>query len=219
MDELSDMTPEQALKIVSGHINKLRTGLAGRRRSLGALAQTASLKLGREITVDLVWKLERRDVSAFTDADVLDVGRVLGAFGDEEKKKAATKPGKEPSDKGGLAARILALRKRRGLTRKEVCDLSGGALNLSFLYNIELPGKKTRPSAEKLQALADVLGVTPRYLATGTDQVEKAESQALSEVILSLKEEYKAVLIAVVNVLKTASQPTEQIKEENTEQE
>jgi transcriptional regulator with XRE-family HTH domain len=61
---------------------------------------------------------------------------------------------------GHLGDKIKELRKQRGLT----LDKLAGAANLSKSYLWELENRESqRPSAEKLSAIADALGVSTEY--------------------------------------------------------
>lgn len=57
--------------------------------------------------------------------------------------------------------KIKSLRKQKGLTLEQLGDLTGSSK--SYIWALE---NKTppRPSADKIQKIADVLGVTPAFL-------------------------------------------------------
>ena len=59
-----------------------------------------------------------------------------------------------------LGEKLRELRKERGLTLEKLADLAG--LSKSYLWELE-NRESQRPSAEKLTALADALGVAATY--------------------------------------------------------
>ncbi|WP_024540136.1 helix-turn-helix domain-containing protein [Comamonas badia] len=59
-----------------------------------------------------------------------------------------------------LGEKLHELRKQRGLTLEKLAELAG--LSKSYLWELE-NRESQRPSAEKLTALADVLGVAAAY--------------------------------------------------------
>ena len=59
-----------------------------------------------------------------------------------------------------LGEKLRELRKQRGLTLDKLADLAG--LSKSYLWELE-NRESQRPSAEKLTALADALGVAAAY--------------------------------------------------------
>ncbi|MFW9087681.1 helix-turn-helix domain-containing protein [Pseudomonas sp. P2758] len=59
-----------------------------------------------------------------------------------------------------LGEKLRELRKQRGLTLEKLSDMAG--LSKSYLWELE-NRESQRPSAEKLTALADVLGVATQY--------------------------------------------------------
>ena len=59
-----------------------------------------------------------------------------------------------------LGEKLHELRKQRGLTLEKLAELAG--LSKSYLWELE-NRESQRPSAEKLTALADALGVAAAY--------------------------------------------------------
>src|ERR1700690_2349448 len=59
-----------------------------------------------------------------------------------------------------LGEKLRSLRKERGLTLEKLADLAG--LSKSYLWELE-NRESQRPSAEKLTALGDALGVSAAY--------------------------------------------------------
>lgn len=59
-----------------------------------------------------------------------------------------------------LGEKLRAQRKQHGLTLEKLADMAG--LSKSYLWELENRASQ-RPSAEKLSALADALGVTTAY--------------------------------------------------------
>lgn len=59
-----------------------------------------------------------------------------------------------------LGEKLRELRKQKNLTLDKLAELSG--MSKSYIWELE-NRESQRPSAEKLTALADVLGVTPTY--------------------------------------------------------
>ena len=75
-----------------------------------------------------------------------------------------------------LGEKLNDLRKARGLTLEKLAELSG--LSKSYIWELE-NRESQRPSAEKLTALADVLGVVPTYFIE--EDVRAPEERHLDE--------------------------------------
>lgn len=75
-----------------------------------------------------------------------------------------------------LGEKLYELRKQRGFTLDKLAELSG----LSKSYIWELENKESqRPSAEKLTALADILGVSASYFIE--EDIRQPEERHLDE--------------------------------------
>lgn len=75
-----------------------------------------------------------------------------------------------------LGEKLRALRKERGLTLDKLAELA----NVSKSYLWELENRESqRPSAEKLTAIADVLGVSAAYFLE--EDVRKPQERHLDE--------------------------------------
>lgn len=75
-----------------------------------------------------------------------------------------------------LGEKLRELRKQKELTLDKLAELSG--LSKSYIWELE-NRESQRPSAEKLTALADVLGVTPTYFIE--EDVRAPEERHLDE--------------------------------------
>ena len=75
-----------------------------------------------------------------------------------------------------LGEKLRELRKQRGLTLDKLADLAG--LSKSYLWELE-NRESQRPSAEKLTALADALGVAAAYFLE--EDVRAPEERNLDE--------------------------------------
>ena len=75
-----------------------------------------------------------------------------------------------------LGEKLNALRKQQGLTLDKLADAAG--MSKSYLWELENRDSQ-RPSAEKLTALADVLGVTVAYFIE--DDVREPEERHKDE--------------------------------------
>lgn len=75
-----------------------------------------------------------------------------------------------------LGEKLRALRKERGLTLEKLADLAG--LSKSYVWELE-NRESQRPSAEKLTALADALGVAVAYFIE--DDVRAPKERYLDE--------------------------------------
>lgn len=75
-----------------------------------------------------------------------------------------------------LGEKLHELRKQKKLTLDKLAELSG--LSKSYIWELE-NRESQRPSAEKLTALADVLGVAPTYFLE--EDVRAPEERHLDE--------------------------------------
>jgi transcriptional regulator with XRE-family HTH domain len=75
-----------------------------------------------------------------------------------------------------LGEKLRALRKERGLTLDKLAEMA--KLSKSYLWELE-NRESQRPSAEKLTAIADVLGVSATYFIE--DDVRKPQERHLDE--------------------------------------
>jgi transcriptional regulator with XRE-family HTH domain len=75
-----------------------------------------------------------------------------------------------------LGEKLRELRKQRGLTLEKLADISG--LSKSYVWELE-NRESQRPSAEKLTALADALGVAAAYFIE--EDVRAPEERHLDE--------------------------------------
>jgi transcriptional regulator with XRE-family HTH domain len=75
-----------------------------------------------------------------------------------------------------LGEKLNALRKKQGLTLEKLAE--AGGMSKSYLWELENKDSH-RPSAEKLTALADVLGVTVAYFIE--DDVREPEERHMDE--------------------------------------
>ncbi len=98
-----------------------------------------------------------------------------------------------------LGLKIRDLRRARGLTLDQLAQ----ATDSSKSYMWELENKDVaRPSGEKLNKIAAVLGVTPEYLAdaTRTEVTEDVEDVAFYRKYQSLDPEAKAKIKRILDV-------------------
>lgn len=75
-----------------------------------------------------------------------------------------------------LGEKLFALRKEQKLTLERLAELSG--LSKSYIWELE-NRESNRPSAEKLAALAGVLGIAPTYFLE--EDVREPEERHLDE--------------------------------------
>jgi len=90
-----------------------------------------------------------------------------------------------------LGEKLKELRKKAGLTLDELADKSDSSK--SYIWELE-NRPDSRPSAEKLQRVADILDTTLEYLLDNRDQVtrEDARDQAFYREYKGLDEPTKA---------------------------
>ncbi len=109
-------------------------------------------------------------------------------------------PGRELSE---FVRRVM---KAKGLTQKEVQRLSGGKITDGYVASISI-GRASNPSAEKLRALGDGLGVHPDvlfHLACGMPEPigEGQKISPASELLVFVETVQKAVVIPdVIEIL------------------
>lgn len=99
-----------------------------------------------------------------------------------------------------LGQKIKELRQRLGLTLEELAN----ATDSSKSYMWEIENKDVaRPSGEKLNRIAAVLGVTPEYLADAsrTELTEDDQDRAFYRKFQTLDTEMKAKLKRILDVL------------------
>ena len=103
-----------------------------------------------------------------------------------------------------LGEKLRELRKERGLTLEKLADLAG--LSKSYLWELE-NRESQRPSAEKLTALADALGVAAAYFLE--EDVRAPEERHLDEAFFrgyqKLEPEAKEQLRKILSTFKKIS--------------
>lgn len=100
-----------------------------------------------------------------------------------------------------LGIKINELRRQKGLTLEQLAQ----ATESSKSYMWEIENKEVaRPSAEKLERIADVLGVTAGFLidASQDHPTESDKDQAFFRKYKKLDEPVKEQLIRILDVLK-----------------
>ena len=104
-----------------------------------------------------------------------------------------------------LGEKLRELRKERGLTLEKLADLAG--VSKSYLWELE-NRESQRPSAEKLTALADALGVAATYVLE--EDVRAPEERHLDEAFFrgyqKLEPEAKEQLRKILSTFKKTSQ-------------
>ena len=100
-----------------------------------------------------------------------------------------------------LGEKLRDLRKQRGLTLEKLADMAG--LNKSYLWELE-NRESQRPSAEKLTALADALGVGTSFFLE--DDLREPEERHLDDAFFrgykNLEPEAKAQLRKILDTFK-----------------
>lgn len=100
-----------------------------------------------------------------------------------------------------LGDKLRDLRKQRGLTLEKLAEMAG--LSKSYLWELE-NRESQRPSAEKLTALADVLGVGTSYFLE--DDLREPEERHLDEAFFrgykTLEPDAKAQLRKILDTFK-----------------
>ena len=103
-----------------------------------------------------------------------------------------------------LGEKLRELRKQRGLTLDKLAELAG--LSKSYLWELE-NRESQRPSAEKLTALADALGVAAAYFLE--EDVRGPEERHLDEAFFrgyqKLEPDAKEQLRKILNTFKKSS--------------
>lgn len=103
-----------------------------------------------------------------------------------------------------LGEKLRELRKQKGLTLDKLAELSG--LSKSYIWELE-NRESQRPSAEKLTALADVLGVTSVYFLE--EDVRAPEERHLDDAFFrgyqKLEPEAKEQLRKILDTFKKSS--------------
>ncbi len=72
-----------------------------------------------------------------------------------------------------LGDKVRDLRKKKGLTLEELANAIGSGK--SYIWELENKGVK-RPSAEKLNEIAKILGVTPEYLTDNSAEIIETDA-------------------------------------------
>ena len=100
-----------------------------------------------------------------------------------------------------LGEKLRDLRKQRGLTLERLADMAG--LSKSYLWELE-NRESQRPSAEKLTALADALGVGTSFFLE--DDLREPEERHLDDAFFrgykNLEPEAKAQLRKILDTFK-----------------
>ena len=100
-----------------------------------------------------------------------------------------------------LGEKLRDLRKQRGLTLEKLADMAG--LSKSYLWELE-NRESQRPSAEKLTALADALGVGTSFFLE--DDLREPEERHLDDAFFrgykNLEHEAKAQLRKILDTFK-----------------
>ena len=100
-----------------------------------------------------------------------------------------------------LGEKLHDLRKQRGLTLEKLADMAG--LSKSYLWELE-NRESQRPSAEKLTALADALGVGTSFFLE--DDLREPEERHLDDAFFrgykNLEPEAKAQLRKILDTFK-----------------
>ena len=96
-----------------------------------------------------------------------------------------------------VGQKVRDLRKRKRLTLDQLANASGSSK--SYIWEIENKAGKVRPSAQKLQAIADVLQVTVAFLV-GDEAQADAEDEAFFRRYIQLSDSNKARVRAMVEI-------------------
>jgi len=106
-----------------------------------------------------------------------------------------------------LSEYVRRVMKAKGLTQKDVQRLSGGKITAGYVASLSI-GRAKNPSAEKLKALGDGLGVHPDvlfHIACGMPEpiAEGQKSSPVAELLMIMETVQKAVVIPeVVEIIK-----------------
>jgi transcriptional regulator with XRE-family HTH domain len=111
--------------------------------------------------------------------------------------KPATMKHEERIVEASVGQKVRELRKRRGLTLDQLANASGSSK--SYIWEIENKHGKIRPSAQKLQAIAEVLGVTVAFLVSDSAEAD-AEDEAFFRKYSLLSADAKARVRAMVDI-------------------
>jgi transcriptional regulator with XRE-family HTH domain len=98
-----------------------------------------------------------------------------------------------------LADLVAGAREQAGLTLREVAEKSAGALSFQTVHAIE--AGRTNVSTEKLDALADVLGLSRRRVREAAGREPGLGPFVLPEGADLLDREERAAVLAVVRAL------------------
>ncbi len=91
-----------------------------------------------------------------------------------------------------LGEKIKNLRTEKGLSLEQLAQMTDSSK--SYLWELE-NREQTNPSLDKLNKLANALGVTSEFLVSGTDQVFFRKYQALPD-------DQKTMLLKIVDAWK-----------------
>jgi transcriptional regulator with XRE-family HTH domain len=109
----------------------------------------------------------------------------------------AEKHQKEATIGDSVGRKVRDLRKQKRLTLDQLANASGSSK--SYIWEIENKNGKVRPSAQKLQAIADVLGVTVAFFVSDGTQAN-AEDEAFFRKYMKLSDNNKAQVRAMVDI-------------------
>lgn len=98
-----------------------------------------------------------------------------------------------------LADLVAGAREQAGLTLREVAEKSGGVLSFQTVHAIEVG--RTNVGTEKLDALADVLGLSRRAVRSAAEREPNLGPFVLPEAADLLDREERAAVLAVVRAL------------------
>jgi len=99
-----------------------------------------------------------------------------------------------------LGDKIRELRKKKGMTLEQLADAIGSGK--SYIWELENKGVKS-PSAEKLNAIAKILEVTPEYLIDSSTRMgeEDAVDQAFFRKYQQMPSETKEKIRKAIKVI------------------
>lgn len=99
-----------------------------------------------------------------------------------------------------LGDKIRELRKKKGMTLEQLADAIGSGK--SYIWEVENKGVKS-PSAEKLNAIAKILEVTPEYLIDSSTRMgeEDAVDQAFFRKYQKMPPETKEKIRKTIHLL------------------
>lgn len=100
-----------------------------------------------------------------------------------------------------LGDKIKNLRTDKGLSLEQLAQMTDSSK--SYLWELE-NREQTNPSLDKLNKLANALGVTSEFLVSGTDQVpnKKMTDQVFFRKYQALPDDQKTMLLKIVDAWK-----------------